>query len=529
MAASLHVQASSRPLSPNAAVGGTNPSEGHGSGREGDSLVGRPAGTDETDGTVRNIQHGLPGAASLQIIEVALADVKKVLANECNKSEGLAAEQRQLKDALQKEVGKTTAAVEENRKLTQALMNECKKSEALSAELSELKRSRSSESKKEVSPCDECSKLQLASRTEHEKNESLTNENARLMELLSKQTDLYDELRDEGRLSLKVLPYLDNLSAFLGDLSSLSASKDTPQLIPVSALRFTHHTVNASLAFGEDHENRQESIFKLFDSLFRGMLAPEEMEPLHVFLVETPTGGLGLFSRSNRRLLALQMFQAARREKPVMATCYLYTKNDSSPQSLAWFRNGYDAVGSHGGACTGEGLSVFARQGTARHRGSPLFNQAVSAKISLEHAVARAHLKENLPAEVLNKSKDFLRCVRVRRREGDEETLTLRSDPAATSAACSEVVPAPKRAREARQSPLEMQARQSPLEMLEKIGFPTSIGGWCDIQHQVWRDAARLPLGWIRVWSKSEGTEYYMRVDDQETTFDIQEVISDAL
>jgi len=38
---------------------------------------------------------------------------------------------------------------------------------------------------------------------------------------------------------------------------------DDPFLVPVHALRFTHHSINADLAFGEDHDNRQESIFKL--------------------------------------------------------------------------------------------------------------------------------------------------------------------------------------------------------------------------------------------------------------------------
>ena len=43
-------------------------------------------------------------------------------------------------------------------------------------------------------------------------------------------------------------------------------------LVSVAALRVTRHSVNADLAFGEGHENRQESIFKMIDGLFRGHL-----------------------------------------------------------------------------------------------------------------------------------------------------------------------------------------------------------------------------------------------------------------
>jgi hypothetical protein len=54
--------------------------------------------------------------------------------------------------------------------------------------------------------------------------------------------------------------------------------RDEPVLLPVVMLRFTHHTINVGLAFGEDHENRQESIFKLFDTRFRYQLQPNEIE-----------------------------------------------------------------------------------------------------------------------------------------------------------------------------------------------------------------------------------------------------------
>ena len=73
------------------------------------------------------------------------------------------------------------------------------------------------------------------------------------------------------------------------------ASSDEPGLVPVQALRFTHHTINSDFAFGEEHHNRQESIFKLFLLYFWGRLQPEEFEePLYVFKHVGPDGEVGL-------------------------------------------------------------------------------------------------------------------------------------------------------------------------------------------------------------------------------------------
>ena len=44
--------------------------------------------------------------------------------------------------------------------------------------------------------------------------------------------------------------------------------------LPVEILRFTHHTINADTAFGDDHDNRQESILKPFDSFFAVCCSP---------------------------------------------------------------------------------------------------------------------------------------------------------------------------------------------------------------------------------------------------------------
>merc|ERR1712008_399901 len=113
-------------------------------------------------------------------------------------------------------------------------------------------------------------------------------------------------------------------------------------------------------AFGEYHENRQESIFKLFLIYFWGHSEPEQLEePLHVFKHIGPDGHAGLYSR----------------------------------KSLArWFREGYDTRNSVNG-CNGLGLSIWPRSENAKHRGYPLLNPARSAVKALSRATdgARSH------------------------------------------------------------------------------------------------------------------------------------------
>ncbi|CAE7265100.1 unnamed protein product, partial [Symbiodinium necroappetens] len=106
-----------------------------------------------------------------------------------------------------------------------------------------------------------------------------------------------------------LFPTFAEVAEFARSIPALRPS-DEAEPLPVLALRFTHHAVNAHFAFGEEHENRQESIFKLFLGLFMGHLKPEELEPLYAFKHQGPDGTMGLYSRNNRRLVALLMFQA---------------------------------------------------------------------------------------------------------------------------------------------------------------------------------------------------------------------------
>ena len=78
---------------------------------------------------------------------------------------------------------------------------------------------------------------------------------------------------------------INEMAEFVRDIAETQCS-DQPTLVPVQALplRFTHHTINSEFAFGENHDNRQGYIFKLFLNCFWGRLEPEQMEErLHVF------------------------------------------------------------------------------------------------------------------------------------------------------------------------------------------------------------------------------------------------------
>ena len=207
--------------------------------------------------------------------------------------------------------------------------------------------------------------------------------------------------------------------------------------LPAAMLRFTHRSVNASFAFGDGHGNAQESIYKLHFQLFQGQVQPSELDPLHVFLHCGPDGQWGLVSRNNRRLAALQMLQALRRDETIMVPCYIYRDDATGPspvehQSLSqWFRAGYDPPGVD---CNGLGLSLQPRagpnSGRAAHRGYPVFNPAQTVQRALGRALRRE--RDDGHAQMLQNVVDRLHSVA---RDGDEETLSFFSGD----------VPAPQR------------------------------------------------------------------------------------
>ena len=106
------------------------------------------------------------------------------------------------------------------------------------------------------------------------------------------------------------------------------------------AIRHTHRTVNAGLAFG-NQGNTQENILKLFEQLFRGRVQPFEIEPLAGKLPSGPDAEFGVHSRNNRRLLALRALQSSRLDECIKATCYPYLHQEylQSPKFREWFDN----------------------------------------------------------------------------------------------------------------------------------------------------------------------------------------------
>eukprot|EP00435_Cladocopium_sp_Y103_P045057 s253_g12.t2 len=136
----------------------------------------------------------------------------------------------------------------------------------------------------------------------------------------------------------QVLPSSAELAGFLRDtLPKLRPGMYTT--VPIQALRWTHNGINAQLAFGDDHENAQESIFKLFEQLFRERwtsLELTEEDPLPVLLHRGPDNHLGLYSRGNRRLTTLlmsTMYQALRREELVKVHVLVRSPDDPRPHS----------------------------------------------------------------------------------------------------------------------------------------------------------------------------------------------------
>ena len=175
--------------------------------------------------------------------------------------------------------------------------------------------------------------------------------------------------------------------------------------IPVLVIRWTHKHINASLAFGDDHENAQENVLKLLEQLFRGRVRPDEMEPLVVKL--PASSGVGIRSRSNRRLVALRMLQSLRMDECIMAPCdaashQYYLRN---PQFRAWFDKGDDG---------GSGWSINSREGTSKHRNVPIFNNAAAAETGLRNLVRRQKSKPEPDQEKVAKVEEVL--------ENQEET-----------------------------------------------------------------------------------------------------------
>ena len=66
--------------------------------------------------------------------------------------------------------------------------------------------------------------------------------------------------------------------------------------------------------------------------------------------------------------------------------------------------------------------------------------------------------------------------------------------------------------------------KTEPKTVLASIKWPENINEWGMLQKIIWRGHPRLPQGWIRIWSKTKGKEYYLRLKDMKSTFNFDEL-----
>ncbi|CAE7758716.1 unnamed protein product [Symbiodinium sp. CCMP2456] len=207
--------------------------------------------------------------------------------------------------------------------------------------------------------------------------------------------------------------------------------------IPILALRQTHGHVNASLAFGDDHGNSQESIFKLVEQLFRGRVTPGEMEPLQVKLPKDAADDLGIRSRNNRRLLAFRALQSWTLDECIKVPCIARSHSAylRDAKFKRWFDKGDDGL---------SGWSISSREGIAQHRGRPMFNTAVATEIGLRRLVEREKAHADADWQKIEPAERLLRDIKRRpaSKDNDEETLTFgsRSEHAESSQPAAKAV-----------------------------------------------------------------------------------------
>eukprot|EP00435_Cladocopium_sp_Y103_P043640 s1868_g12.t1 len=191
--------------------------------------------------------------------------------------------------------------------------------------------------------------------------------------------------------------------------------------IPILALRFTHASVNASLAFGDSHENKQENILKLFDQMFRNRVRPDELEHTCVKLPQSLDDKKGIRSRNNRRLLALRALQSCRLDTCITVPCKVYSHSYymHNEKFRSWFDNGDDGV---------SGWTIRSREGKSHHRGVQAFNNADAAIKGLKNLAMR---REQAGSNDRTFSLAEL-CENLKKRpvgwDWEEETLTLQSE-----------------------------------------------------------------------------------------------------
>ncbi|CAK0849105.1 unnamed protein product [Prorocentrum cordatum] len=105
----------------------------------------------------------------------------------------------------------------------------------------------------------------------------------------------------------------------------------------------------------------------------------------------------------------------------------------------------------------------------------------------------------------------------------------LAAAPAAAQTALGAAAPAAASAASAAEtsttaSQRTQPERSNPKEILKTIPWPATVNQWGLLQKKIWIGWPRLPQGWIRCWSRSQDSAYFLRLKDMKTTFEFSEV-----
>ena len=156
--------------------------------------------------------------------------------------------------------------------------------------------------------------------------------------------------------------------------------------------------------FGHGNEDN-DSIYKLVDQLLRGTTTPTDIEePLEIVDFRGADGRREIYSLSNRRLTALQMYQALRGNEMVEAFCVV-----RSQDSEKFNRSCTTTTG---------GLTIQPRDGISLNFGAPLFERGNVALHELQN------LEERNDDDRIRALLDRLK-TRPSTRERDGVSLTL--------------------------------------------------------------------------------------------------------
>mmetsp|Transcript_63355 Transcript_63355/g.151163 ORF Transcript_63355/g.151163 Transcript_63355/m.151163 type:complete len:920 (+) Transcript_63355:76-2835(+) len=249
------------------------------------------------------------------------------------------------------------------------------------------------------------------------------------------QDDLPDLFGEREKLTLREDASID-AEALYASLSRTGYPERRLRL-PVLLLRFTHSHVHSEFIFGDSHRHAQESIYKLHHDLFTGRLQSEELtraDPLYVFLHRGPDNNIYFYSRSNRRLAALQMLQALRRDSSVMVHCRIFrddatgTSPGKTRKSLSqWFLDGFTSHNKLGLSIQSKGQASV-----AMHLQHPIFNPARTALQSVRLLAQERDGESKVLSKKKRSIRQFLQGVKLKTvyREGfaAREMLSLCSD-----------------------------------------------------------------------------------------------------